>query len=309
MTDNAASRASRLLDLVPFILSHPGISIRQLAVDFSTTKEEMIKDLNLLFMCGLPGYTPLELIDISFDDESVVVRDPQNLSTPRKLTESESLIARIALAAIEELTPPSSTSRSQIAGVRTKLAAAFNSEIPDGSLLVTMDEERVSLSKVKEAIEQLSDVEITYNNLSTDEISRRQVSPFSIRIENDRTFIEGFCHKAQAQRTFNLAQISQVKIVERSRQNLEDSGSRNQGFLAVLEIQSEESDFLRLNHSQLRSVGKNLYEIEVFRPEWLVRSILSTSHPLTLNAPAHLRESLVEFAKTALNNYTYLAKN
>ena len=96
MVENAALRAIRLLDLVPYIVSHPGISIAELAREFSISRDEVLKDLNLLFLCGLPGYTPLELIDISFDEESVVIRDPQNLAAPRNLNESEALIARIA---------------------------------------------------------------------------------------------------------------------------------------------------------------------------------------------------------------------
>ncbi len=102
MVENAALRAIRLLDLVPYIVAHPGISITELAKEFSISRDEVLKDLNLLFLCGLPGYTPLELIDISFDEESVVIRDPQNLAAPRNLNESEALIARIALAALEE---------------------------------------------------------------------------------------------------------------------------------------------------------------------------------------------------------------
>ena len=89
MSENAAERALRLLDLVPFILDNQGISINRLASEFNVSKEEILKDLNLLFVCGLPGYTPLELIDISFEDEVVYLRDPQNLSQPRNLTISE----------------------------------------------------------------------------------------------------------------------------------------------------------------------------------------------------------------------------
>ena len=303
MTDNAASRASRLLDLVPFILNHPGISIRELASEFDISKDEMIKDLNLLFMCGLPGYTPLELIDISFDEESVVVRDPQNLSVPRKLNESESLIARIALAAIEELTPVNSSARSKIAGVRAKLSSAFNSVIPDGSLLVTVDEERISLAKIKEAIEKSSDVEITYVKLSTGETTHRVVSPSSISLENGKTLIEGYCHKAEARRTFNLSQISQVKLVARTREIPLESLSRTQGSVAQLSIHDDRSEFLRTHQSSLRPLGEKKYEIEIFQPEWLVRSILSNPESIQIESPSELRESLPWYARSALKNY------
>ena len=60
-------RTARLLDLVPYINSHQGISLKELADVFHVTQAQMTNDLTTLWMCGLPGYTPLELIDLSFD--------------------------------------------------------------------------------------------------------------------------------------------------------------------------------------------------------------------------------------------------
>jgi proteasome accessory factor C len=66
MADNAAQRALRTMDLVPYILENPGISTIDLAAKFSVTQKQIEKDLQLIFLCGLPGYTPYELIDLSF---------------------------------------------------------------------------------------------------------------------------------------------------------------------------------------------------------------------------------------------------
>ena len=51
MSENAAERALRLLDLVPFVVNNQGITISELASRFSVTREEIVKDLNLLFLC------------------------------------------------------------------------------------------------------------------------------------------------------------------------------------------------------------------------------------------------------------------
>jgi proteasome accessory factor C len=68
------SKLARLIDLVPFITSHQGISIVELSKKFGVTKEEIEKDLWLLYMCGLPGQTPLELMEFEFEDGFVTVR-------------------------------------------------------------------------------------------------------------------------------------------------------------------------------------------------------------------------------------------
>jgi len=285
MIENAALRAIRLLDLVPYIVAHPGISITELAKVFSISRDEVLKDLNLLFLCGLPGYTPLELIDISFDEESVVIRDPQNLAAPRNLNESEALIARIALAALEESTPKTSAAYPQIIALREKIAKAFSSSIPASAITFTLDKERATLEAIENAIKQELDLEMTYNNVTKDSSSRRSITPISIIAEDKRTLVSAYCHSAKALRTFNLAQISEVSTRERSTrtdlERLEDS----RGSSAEVIIKSEDSRFVSENASSLKEISKSCYQIDIFQPEWIVRSVLAGADSLELAKP------------------------
>jgi len=303
MVENAALRAIRLLDLVPYIVAHPGISITELAKEFSITRDEVLKDLNLLFLCGLPGYTPLELIDISFDEESVVIRDPQNLAAPRNLNESEALIARIALAALEESTPRTSSAYLQIVALREKIAKAFSSSIPASAITFTLDKERATLEAIEAAIMQELDLEITYNNVTKDSSSRRSITPISIIAEDKRTLVSAYCHSAKALRTFNLAQISEVstkaRIVRADLERLEDS----RGSSAEVIIKSEDSSFLSENASSLKELSKSCYQIDIFQPEWIVRSVLAGADSIELAKPHELRAEIAERANRALLAY------
>ena len=303
MVENAALRAIRLLDLVPYIVAHPGISITELAKEFSISRDEVLKDLNLLFLCGLPGYTPLELIDISFDEESVVIRDPQNLAAPRNLNESEALIARIALAALEESTPKTSAAYPQIIALREKIAKAFSSSIPASAITFTLDKERATLEAIEGAIKQELDLEITYNNVTKDSSSRRSITPISIIAEDKRTLVSAYCHSAKALRTFNLAQISEVstkaRIARTDLERLEDS----RGSSAEVIIKSEDSSFLSENASSLKELSKSCYQIDIFQPEWIVRSVLAGADSLELAKPLELRAEIAERANRALLAY------
>ena len=303
MVENAALRAIRLLDLVPYIVAHPGISITELAKEFSISRDEVLKDLNLLFLCGLPGYTPLELIDISFDEESVVIRDPQNLAAPRNLNESEALIARIALAALEESTPKTSAVYPQIVALRERIAKAFSSSIPASAITFTLDRERATLEAIESAIKQELDLEITYNNVTKDSSSRRSITPISIIAEDKRTLVSAYCHSAKALRTFNLAQISEVstktRIVRTDLERLEDS----RGSSAEVIIKSEDSSFLSENASSLKELSKFCYQIDIFQPEWIVRSVLAGADSIELAKPLELRAEIAERANRALLAY------
>lgn len=303
MVENAALRAIRLLDLVPYIVAHPGISITELAKEFSISRDEVLKDLNLLFLCGLPGYTPLELIDISFDEESVVIRDPQNLAAPRNLNESEALIARIALAALEESTPRTAAAYPQIVALREKIAKAFSSSIPASAITFTLDKERATLEAIEGAIKQELDLEITYSNVTKDSSSRRSITPISIIAEVKRTLVSAYCHSAKALRTFNLSQISEVstkaRIVRADLERLEDS----RGSSAEVIIKSEDSSFLSENASSLKELSKSCYQIDIFQPEWIVRSVLAGADSIELAKPLELRAEISERATRALLAY------
>jgi proteasome accessory factor C len=66
-------RTARLLDLVPFLNTHQGIALKELAAHFDVTPTQMSADLMTLWMCGLPGYTPLELMDLEFESGYVTI--------------------------------------------------------------------------------------------------------------------------------------------------------------------------------------------------------------------------------------------
>ena len=61
------ARIARLLDLVPYINTHQGIALKELAKHFEVTPAQMNADLMTLWMCGLPGYTHLELMNLDFE--------------------------------------------------------------------------------------------------------------------------------------------------------------------------------------------------------------------------------------------------
>lgn len=308
MVENAALRALRLLDLVPYISSNPGIRVSELAEEFSVTQDEILKDLNLLFLCGLPGYTPLELIDLSFDDGTVVVRDPQNLSSPRNLSESESLALRIALAALEEVTPRSHHSFSVLHSLREKLAKAFASDIPATSISFEADKDRINIEAIRNAIETGSDLYIEYFNQTKDSLSRRQISPLGIVVNGEKVQIRAYCHVAQGMRTFTLRNISAVESSPRTVEH-NSLGDENSAIEIRFKASADSEEFLKENSESLTRVPSNgpgfaIYTIQVFQPEWIMKSAISEN--LQIEEPGKLKSAIKDRCSAALENYAMI---
>ena len=88
----ASIRLRRLLAAVPYIIRHPGVRVSEVAALFGMAERDLLQDLNLLFMSGLPPYGPGELIDVETDDEGRVwIRMADYFARPLRLTTSEAL--------------------------------------------------------------------------------------------------------------------------------------------------------------------------------------------------------------------------
>ena len=259
MSESAALRAQRLLDLVPYLQSHPGISITEVATEFNVSKSEILKDLNLLFLCGLPGYTHLELIDIAFDDDFIDVIDAQNLASPRRLTESESLALRIALSALYDSLPLAHHSRQQILDLLTKISAMFSSDLPENLISFSAPRERVVLATLEKAITDQRKLSIVYINRSKDEKRSRKISPIKINIDGERSAVMAWCHESHGMRTFAINQIEDALILDEEStpggSHFEGADDSLETQVAKIRVLNKEGSFLREHKSALENLS------------------------------------------------------
>lgn len=96
---------ARLLGLVPYLLARPGVKVTEAATAFGITPRQLINDLNTLWMCGLPGGLPDDLIEIDMEavtgDGVIHLANVDYLSRPMRLRPDE---ARALVVAVESLT-------------------------------------------------------------------------------------------------------------------------------------------------------------------------------------------------------------
>jgi proteasome accessory factor C len=74
----AQAQVARLLTLVPFLHHHEQVRLADAAALLDTSPQQVLGDLKVLFMCGLPGGLPDDLIDVDLeaiqtDDQSPVL--------------------------------------------------------------------------------------------------------------------------------------------------------------------------------------------------------------------------------------------
>lgn len=202
----ALERTKRSLDLIPFILEHQGISLDELAKKFNISTETLYEDLNMLFCCGLPGYTPLELIDMNFEDGYVSISNPQELDKPRKLSKTELLRLHLGLELCRKFAPVKIESR--IDKLQTQISQLLSQSSP---VEIVDSESEVDLKILVEALNVENYLEFDYVSANSDTVTKRKIIPIGITESMSHIYLDGI-EPTGTSKTFRTDRIRNLKL-------------------------------------------------------------------------------------------------
>ena len=212
---SATRRLPRLLALVPYLLSRPGIPIVDAAADFGVTPQQLRKDLELLWMCGLPGYGPGDLIDLSFDSDSITVTYDAGMRRPLRLTASEATSLLVALRALAET--PGVPDSDAVQRALAKVEHAVGQARPSG-VVVGLGGQDATAHEVRDPVQRAATrhqaLRIRYYTASRDAISERTVDPMRLLLIDGRSYLEAWCRSARGVRMFRLDRIDQARLLD-----------------------------------------------------------------------------------------------
>jgi proteasome accessory factor B/proteasome accessory factor C len=211
---STADHLSRLLEIVRYVYAHQGAELEETARRFGITDQELIADLNTLFVCGKPGHMPDQLIDASWDDGHVYLSNADELSDPVRLTQPEASALLVGLQTLR--TVPGGDSEA-VASAIAKVAGAAGdagmlanavgarpiSDVPVPALADVM-------ATVRRAVEQRRRLRIRYVVPSRDELTERVVDPVQVFSSNTHWYVRAWCLSAEGMRNFRLDRISSV---------------------------------------------------------------------------------------------------
>jgi len=303
MADNAAQRALRTMDLVPYILENPGISTIDLAAKFSVTQKQIEKDLQLIFLCGLPGYTPYELIDLTFEDGIVSIIEPQVLTKPRNFSSNEMVVIKLGLEILREINV---NEPNKLDKISTLLQKVHRETDQDSVLLAKEISSSPYYSVINTAISQRKQLSIEYQSVSKDQLSTRLIVPYNISMLNGNLYLSAYDMDRQSDRVFKLDLISKCEIGERTELDLVKSTSIDQ--IVELMVDVKLTNFIERNTSiivdqRLTADGIKV-TLKVNNLEWISRAVISYAPNINVISPIALSEMIEQRAKNLLNAYS-----
>ena len=287
MVDNAANRALRTMDLIPYILENPGVSIVKLAKQFSVTEKQIESDLQLVFMCGLPGYTPYELIDLIFEDGVVSIIDPQVLDKPRRFTKSELVVIALGLQLLSELSTSDTARLSKIKSLSNKITQLGGS---NSVIFAPSSSKSPFVELISKAIANKKSLNMQYQSLVKDEVSIRTIFPHNLYFMNGNLYLSAMDLVAKADRVFKVELIKTCEVGNDI--SSEVVNENNSTLEVVLDVQKTYKNFIERNSSIITAIEeqKNSFRVhlKLSNLEWLKRSILSNSPGIKVISPSLL---------------------
>ena len=205
----------RLLALVPYLQSHPGARLVDVAATFGVTVDRLRKDLDLLWVCGLPGHGPGDLIDLEWEGETVTLIESAGVDRPLRLTVDEALGLVVALRTLAET--PGLIEREALNRTLAKVEqAAGAAALPAGrvEVAVAVEASPEVVATVSQALDAGRALHLGYLVPARDEVTERDVDPMRLLLVDGRSYLEAWCRRATAVRLFRLDRVQTVRVLD-----------------------------------------------------------------------------------------------
>lgn len=211
---STTDRMTRLLALVPYLAARPdGVRLAEASRDFGVSEKQLRSDLELLWMCGLPGYGPGDLIDIAFEGDRVQVTFPAGMVRPLRLTTDEAVALVVALRTLLEL--PGLAEREAVSRALAKVSAAAGDAADRVTpVAVSVDAREEALAVVRDGLERRRALHLHYYVPTRDERTARTVDPMRLLLVDGKWYLEAWCRRAEGVRLFRLDRVDDVAVLD-----------------------------------------------------------------------------------------------
>lgn len=208
----SAEQVARLLSLVPYLQTHPGVTVAEAARNFDITPAQAIKDLKVLWMCGLPGGLPGDLIEVDMDaaegEGRILLSNADYLSRPMRFSPDEAMSLVVALRAVAEVA--TGAEASALTSALAKLEALTGDE--SRRVAIAVDAGAAEMRQaVRDAIAAGERIQLTYDGVARGETTRPVVDPVRIEVRDGAGYLQAWSVQPQAWRTFKLERVVAVE--------------------------------------------------------------------------------------------------
>ncbi|WP_462417542.1 helix-turn-helix transcriptional regulator [Kytococcus sp. Marseille-QA3725] len=316
--ESATARLERLLAMVPWLLQRQGVGLEEAARTFGVSTASLERDLQLVFMCGLPGRMPDDLIDAQWDHGHVYLRNADTIARPLRLGPDEAIALVAGLHALAGAPGLDREDRERAEELAERIAAAAGPLRPlvEGTVVheasVPTDEHLAH--RLRRAVQDHRLVRIVHVAHGRDRATSREISPMRVVTADGQTYLEGWCHEARDVRLFRLDRIASAEVLEADGTPPAEARPRDLGAGAytggpddtevVLDL-SPEADWVAeyygaTDAAEAGTAGRRRVVVRAADPAWVTRLVWSTGGAVRVVSPEGLVGAVEEGAREAV---------
>jgi proteasome accessory factor C len=209
----SAERLRRLLALVPYVVSRESVGLAEAATAFGMTERELVDDLNLVWCVELKAPDPYCPIDLSYEGGEISVSQAESIARPLRLAADEASALLVALRMVQDVTGRADEALTRLIAKLEAAAGAAGAAsaqlavdiIPNGPALT---------ADIRFALAAGRRLHLRYYVPGRDEATERDVDPMRLLVVEGRSYLEGWCRRAEGVRLFRLDRIMDLSVLE-----------------------------------------------------------------------------------------------
>jgi proteasome accessory factor C len=208
----SSARLQRLLAMVPWIAANDGPTVAEVCERFAITPAQLAADLEVVWLVGLPPYTPDALIDVVQEGDRVWIHYADVFASPQRLTPDQAVALLTAGASVLAL--PGADPDGALARGVAKLADVLGVDAAQ-VLDVDLGGAQVEVLEVlRTAVREHRRVHLDYYSYGRDTRTERDIDPYLVHAQDGSLYVLGYCHLAQAERRFRVDRIATAVLLD-----------------------------------------------------------------------------------------------
>lgn len=209
---SSTDRLVRLLALPAWVAEHDGATLAEAAAHFGVPAETIEADVSTLWVSGLPGGMPGDLVDFSadaFEAGRLSLTLPLGLERPVRLSREEASSLLLSLRVLRGLLGADAEAAAALASCEEVLTGLLGGALAEQTAAVPVDEG--VLTVVRKALADRRRLHLSYVS-ATDTPSERDVDPIRLTSDGSHLWLRAWCLSAKGERSFRLDRVRSAAL-------------------------------------------------------------------------------------------------
>ncbi|WP_182113938.1 MULTISPECIES: YafY family protein [unclassified Actinotalea] len=218
MAERTPERLVRLLGMVAYLDRTPGVSVDEVAAHFGVTPQQVLADVDTLWMSGTPGYWPDDLIDFdagSLESGVLHLTQARGMSHALRLGTREAVALVAALRALQEAVGPALEpgQREVLASTLATLTAATGEAAATVDVQLSVEAAPEVVATVRQALAGGRRLRVRYVD-AADRPSERDVDPWQLLTSDEHSYLQGWDRGVGGERLFRLDRVLAAEVLD-----------------------------------------------------------------------------------------------